>query len=156
MLMRGGPRPQEPTLVGPKGLQVRISTDVLAIEDKDVARSLLYIREHACEGVDVDQVVKRVPLSRTALQRRFREVLGRSIHDELIRVRLARARELLQDTELPMSEIAERTGFRYQEYMGAVFRQRLNVTPGQLRRVERRKKAHREEQTGLIMVHWTP
>jgi LacI family transcriptional regulator len=156
MLMRGGPRPQEPTLVGPKGLQVRISTDVLAIEDKDVARSLLYIREHACEGVDVDQVVKRVPLSRTALQRRFREVLGRSIHDELIRVRLARARELLQDTELPMSEIAERTGFRYQEYMGAVFRQRLNVTPGQLRRVERRKKARREEQTGLIMVHWTP
>ena len=133
-LMRDGPRPHGPTLVGPKGLQARMSTDMLAIDDEEVARSLRYIREHACEGIDVDQVVKRVPLSRTVLQRRFRELLGRSIHDELIRVRLARARELLEDTDLPLAEIAERTGFHYQEYMGAVFRQRLNVTPGQLRR----------------------
>jgi LacI family transcriptional regulator len=134
MLMRDGPRSQGPSLVRPKGVQARMSTDMLTVDDKHVARSLRYIREHACDAIDVDQVVKRVPLSRSVLQRRFREALGRSIHGELIRVRLARARELLEDTDLPMAEIAERTGFRHQEYMGAVFRQRLDVTPGQLRR----------------------
>ena len=133
-LMRGATARPGPTLLPPKGVQARMSTNVLAVDDEYVARSLRYIREHACEAIDVDEVVKSVPLSRSVLQRRFREVLGRSIHDELIRVRLARARELLEDTDLPMVEIAERTGFHHQEYMGAVFRQRLNMTPGQLRR----------------------
>ena len=134
ILMRDGARSHGPSLVRPRGLQARMSTDLLTVDDEYVARSLRYIREHACDGIDVDQVVKRVPLSRSVLQRRFREALGRSIHDELIRVRLARARELLEDTDLAMAEIAERTGFHHQEYMGAVFRQRLDMTPGQLRR----------------------
>ena len=75
-----------------------------------------------------------VPLSRSVLQRRFRALLGRSVHDEIVRLRLTRARELLQETDLPLAEIAERAGFRHQEYMGAVFRRRLHVTPGSLRR----------------------
>ena len=136
-LMRNGPHPTAPILLSPKGVLARMSTGALAVDDRNVAQSLRYIREHACEAIDVDDVVHRVPISRSVLQRRFRDVLGRSIHDELIRVRLARARELLEDTDLPLVEIAERTGFRHQEYMGAVFRQRLNMTPGQLRRRRR-------------------
>jgi LacI family transcriptional regulator len=136
-LMRNGPHPTAPILLSPKGVLARMSTGALAVEDRNVAQSLRYIREHACEAIDVDDVVHRVPITRSVLQRRFRDVLGRSIHDELIRVRLARARELLEDTDLPLVEIAERTGFRHQEYMGAVFRQRLNMTPGQLRRRRR-------------------
>jgi LacI family transcriptional regulator len=136
-LMRNGAHPTAPTLLSPKGVLARMSTGALAVDDRNVAQSLRYIREHACEAIDVDDVVRRVPISRSVLQRRFREVLGRSIHDELIRVRLARARELLEDSDLPLVEIAERTGFRHQEYMGAVFRQRLKTTPGQLRRRRR-------------------
>jgi LacI family transcriptional regulator len=133
-LMNGGVQPTTATLLSPKGVHARMSTGTLAVDDRDVALSLRYIREHACESIVVDDVVHQVPISRSVLQRRFRDVLGRSIHDELIRVRLARARELLEDTDLPLIEIADRTGFRHQEYMGAVFRQRLNTTPGQLRR----------------------
>ena len=133
-LMREGRRPPGPTLVKPKSLQARMSTDMLAVADANVARSLRYIREHACDAIDVDEVVDSVPMSRTALQRGFREVLGRSIHAELVRVRLARARQLLEDTDLPIAVIAERTGFHHQAYMGAVFRKHLDATPGQLRR----------------------
>jgi LacI family transcriptional regulator len=139
-LMRGGARPAGPTLLQPNGVHARKSTDALAVDDQEVAQSLRYIREHACEEIDVDDVVRTVPISRSVLQRRFRDLLGRSVHDEIIRVRLARARELLQETDLPLLEIAERSGFRYQEYMGAVFRQRLGVTPGALRQ---RRKRHR-------------
>jgi len=138
-LMRDGATPEAPTLLPPKGVHARVSTDSLAVDDRNVAQSLRFIREHACEPIDVDDVVRAVPISRSVLQRLFRDLLGRSMHDEIIRVRLSRARELLQETDLPLIEIAERAGFRHQEYMGAVFRQRLGITPGTLRRRRKRR-----------------
>jgi LacI family transcriptional regulator len=134
LLMRGAERPAGPVLLPPRGVRVRKSTDALALDDRSVAQAVRYIREHGCEAIEVEDVVRRVPLSRSVLQRRFRALLGRSVHDEIVRVRLARARELLQETDLPLAEIAERAGFRHQEYMGAVFRRRLQQTPGALRR----------------------
>ena len=125
-------------LLPPRGVVARKSTDALAVDDRSVAQALRYIREHGCEAIEVDDVVRAVPLSRSVLQRRFRTLLGRSVHDEIVRVRLVRARELLQQTDLPLAEIAERSGFRHQEYMGAVFRRRLRQTPGAVRRLARR------------------
>ena len=139
VLMRGGAGPHAPILLPPRGVHARASTNSLAVDDRNVAHSLRFIREHACEPIDVVDVVKTVPISRSVLQRLFRDLLGRSIHDEIIRVRLSRARELLQETDLPLIEIAERAGFRHQEYMGAVFRQRLGITPGALRIHKRRR-----------------
>jgi LacI family transcriptional regulator len=82
----------------------------------------------------VKDVVEHMPLSHSVLQKRFRAALGRSVHDEIVRVQLAKAQELLKDTDLPIRTIAERAGFKHQEYMGAVFRARLNTTPRQFRR----------------------
>jgi LacI family transcriptional regulator len=82
----------------------------------------------------VKDVVERVPLSHSVLQKRFRAALGRSVHEEIVRVQLAKAQELLRETNLPIRTVAERAGFKHQEYMGAVFRARLNVTPRQFRR----------------------
>ncbi len=138
-LMRQRPLPKAPILLPPKGVHARVSTSSLAVDDPTVAQSLRFIREHACEDIEVDDVVRTVPISRSVLQRLFRDLLGRSIHDEIIRVRLSRARQLLQETDLPLIEIAERAGFRHQEYMGAVFRQRLGITPGTLRIRKRRR-----------------
>jgi LacI family transcriptional regulator len=133
-MMRGTPAPRRPLFLPPREVRVRKSTGALAIEDREVAQALRFIREQGCGPIDVEDVVRIVPLSRSVLQRRFRALLGRSVHDEIVRLRLARARELLQETDLPLAEIAERAGFRHQEYMGAVFRRRLHVTPGSLRR----------------------
>lgn len=124
----------KPVLIGPRTIQVRRSTDVLAVEEAPVAKAIRTIRENACRGIRADDVVKQVPMSRSVLQRRFREVLGRSIHDELMAVRLAEARYLLSETDEPLSVIAEEAGFRHQEYMGAVFRKMTGMTPLQYRR----------------------
>jgi LacI family transcriptional regulator len=132
-LMLGSERPHDPIYCPPRGVHARKSTDTLAVDDRAVAQALRFIREHGCEAIAVEDVVDKVPMSRSVLQRRFRALLGRSIHDEIVRVRLARARELLQGTDLPIAEIAERTGFKHQEYMGAVFRQRLQQTPAAIR-----------------------
>jgi LacI family transcriptional regulator len=72
-------------------------------------------------------------LSRSVLQRRFRVKIRRSVHQELLAARIKRARELLVQTDLSLAVVAERAGFKHQEYMGAVFRARVDKTPAQVR-----------------------
>ena len=127
-LMAGERTPRTPQYLQPSRIVVRRSSDVLAMEDHDVAEAVRFIREAACSGIGVDDVVRRVQLSYSTLKRRFHAVLGRSIHDEIVRVRLQRACDLLAETELPLPKIAERTGFRHAEYLGAVFKAKLGMT----------------------------
>ena len=133
-LMNGETPPPGPVYLAPRGVVTRQSTDVLAVEDRDVAAAVRFIRERACRGLRIDDVAEHVSLSRSALQRRFKSVVGRTIHAEALRVRLDRAKALLAGTELPIAVVAERAGFNHQEYMGAVFRQRLGHTPAEFRR----------------------
>jgi LacI family transcriptional regulator len=127
-------------LVPPIGVVTRQSTDVLAVEDRNVARAVRYIREHACEGICVDDVVSHAALSRRLLETRFKKLLGRSPHDEITRVQLRRVKELLAETDLPLAEIADRTGFRYVEYLSAVFKNKTGMPPGQFRSEHRPRR----------------
>jgi LacI family transcriptional regulator len=133
---RGTP-PPAPVYLAPRGVVTRQSTDVLAVEDRDVAAAVRFIREHACGRLVIDDVAGHVSLSRSALQRRFKKVVGRTIHEEALRIRLDRARELLSHTDLPIALVAEKAGFTHQEYLGSVFRSRLGQTPAQFRRASR-------------------
>jgi len=56
----------------------RLSTETLAIEDRQVSRALQFIRDHACDPVTVADVLKAVPMARRTLERRFNQALGRS------------------------------------------------------------------------------
>jgi LacI family transcriptional regulator len=136
-LLAGEPAPPSPIFVQPGDVVSRQSTDVLAIEDRDIARALHFIRERACDGITVADVLARVPLARRTLERRFRRILGRSPHAEIRRVKINRARELMAATELPATEVAERCGFSYVQYMRRVFRNTTGMTPGQYRRESR-------------------
>jgi LacI family transcriptional regulator len=133
-LMRGEAAPREPVLISPGGIEVRQSSETLAINDPSVAKAISVIRAKACAGLDVDEVAEKAGLSRSVLQRRFRKILGKSVHDEILNARLKRACQLLAETRLPLLEIAEQSGFNHQEYMGVIFRERLKQTPVQYRR----------------------
>jgi LacI family transcriptional regulator len=133
-LMAGEHAPAAPVLIAPGGVKTRLSSDVLAIEDRNIARALRVIRERACAGLGADDVAEAAGLSRSVLQRRFREVLNKTVHQEILGVRLKRACELLTETDLPLIDIAEQAGFKHQEYLGAVLRRQLGKTPAQLRR----------------------
>jgi LacI family transcriptional regulator len=111
-----------------------VSTDVLAIADEEVSTAVRFIREHACEGIDVNDVMAQVPLSRRVLESRFKKLLGRSPHEEIDRVQISRARELLRGTDLSLVQIAEKTGFPHAEYLSVVFKKRVGVTPREYRR----------------------
>lgn len=136
-MMNGEQIDSAPVLVAPLGIQTRQSTDILAIDDPDVATALRFIREHALEGIDVADVVRHVPLSRRVLESRFKKILGRSPHEELTRLKLERIKELLSETDLSLSEIARRTGFEHDEYMCVFFRKLEGMPPGQFRQLNR-------------------
>lgn len=120
-------------LIPPVGVVTRQSTDILAVADPKVAEALRFIREHACEGIRVSDVLRHCPMARRAMETRFRKVLGRTPHQEIIRVQLNRVKELLVGTELPLWEIAERAGFEA-DYLGAVFKQELGLAPSEYRK----------------------
>jgi len=132
-MMNGQNPPANEILIEPKGIAVRRSTEVLAIDDPQIATALRIIREHACTGLDVPQLLKSVPLSRSSLERRFAQLLGRSPNAEIMRVKLERARQLLQESDLSLKVIAEKTGFENQEYFSRIYKKKIGVTPGQSR-----------------------
>lgn len=76
-------------LVSPRGVVVRRSSDVIAVDDAHVAAALRFIREQAaCERLDVAAVAQHVDLSRRSLERRFGEVLGRTPAQQILRSRI--------------------------------------------------------------------
>ncbi|MFK7736126.1 MAG: substrate-binding domain-containing protein [Pirellulaceae bacterium] len=133
-MMSGDHVPPEGHLIDPLGVETRQSTDVLAIEDAEVAVALQFIRENHWRGIDVSDVLKVSMLSRRVLDKRFRVSIGRTPHQEIMRLRLERVKRMLMETDLPLAEIAERCGFENSEYMPVVFRREIGQTPSSYRR----------------------
>ena len=120
-------------LINPTGVVARQSTDILAIDDRQVAEAIRFIREHACDGINVDDVLRRIPLTRVTLKRRFERFLGRSPKAEIVRLRLERVKKLLAETDFTLATIADLAGFLHPEYMNVVFKQKTGKTPKRYR-----------------------
>ena len=120
--------------IEPVGVVTRHSTDILAIDDKSVAAALSFIREHACQGISVDQVLQHAFASRSQLEKKFRRCIGRSPQAEIRRVQVAKIRQLLAETDFPLKKIAELTGFEHVEYLCVVFKRVMGDSPGHYRK----------------------
>lgn len=132
-LMQGKAPPTEPLTVGIPSIAVRRSTDVQTIDDQDIVAAIRFIRENACNGIHIKDVASYVALSDSTLKRRFRNILGRSIHAEIMRVRMERVRELLTETEISIAQLAQVTGFDHPEYLNAIFKAQTGMTLSQFR-----------------------
>ncbi len=132
-MIDGAPPPEQKVFVDPVGIVTRLSTDVLAIDDPDVVEAVRFIREHACDGISVSDVVNHVPLSRRVLERRFRAILNRSPNEEIVRMQISRVRQLLTGTDLPLTAIAQLAGFKHVEYMSTVFSKHTGTPPSRFR-----------------------
>jgi LacI family transcriptional regulator len=134
-LMAGEDVPPASHLIEPLGIQTRQSSDTLAIDDPDVATAVRFIREHATAGIDVSDVLAQVSLSRRALESRFRRIINRTPHQEIVRVRIERVKMLLSATDFSLSEIAATTGFEHVEYLSVAFKREVGQTPRQYRKI---------------------
>lgn len=116
-------------LFPPTGVVTRRSTETLALDNPELAQAVAFIREHAAEPIQVDDVLQVVAISRRQLERHFQEFLGRSPAEEIRRVRLERAKELLAQTDLPIPKVAAACGFGTGEYLATIFKQSTGLTP---------------------------
>lgn len=137
-MMMGEPPGDEPVFIPPRGVVLRQSTDTLAVDDPEIVAALRFIRGRACEGIRVEDLLNQVSLSRSALERRFQALVGRSPKAEISRVQLDRARQLLTESHLPIDAVAARSGFRDARYLCDVFARKIGMTPGAYRERTRR------------------
>jgi LacI family transcriptional regulator len=132
-LMSGKSAPQRPVFLPPVGVVTRQSTDTSAIRDPAVLAALQFIRKHAGDEIGVDDVVAHAALGRRMLEYKFRQLLGRTVLEEIRRVRITQVKQLLSTTDLPMPAIGRQTGFTSPQRLAVVFRQATGLTPSEYR-----------------------
>jgi LacI family transcriptional regulator len=129
--------PYSTLLIPPLGVITRQSSDVVAVNDPDVAAAVRFIREHGLGRIHVEDVLRAVPAHRRTLERRFRATLNRGIGEEIRRVRIERASYLLATTNYPMGEVARRSGLSDAKRLSTSFHQETGVTPTAYRQKSR-------------------
>ncbi len=121
----------------PSHIAVRQSTEIMHIADADVVQAMQFIRDFACSGIDVTRVAEKVGLSRSVLERRFQQYLGRTPKAEIMHVRIERAKMLLAQTDKSSESIAHKCGFSSLVYFTKAFRRNVGITPRAYRRIRR-------------------
>lgn len=136
-MVRRGITPPAVTQVPPGGLFRRRSTDVLRISDPEVLAAMKYIASHFRDGIQVEDVLNHVMVSRSTLDRRMKQSIGRSCSDEIERIRISHAKKMLTETDAALSEIAAACGFNYLSHFSHAFRQKAGLSPSQYRKLHR-------------------
>lgn len=134
-LMNGEDPPAEPEMVSPGGLVLRQSSDILAMDDADVAKALNFIWTHYYLPIGVNDVVAATAMSRCGLYKSFGKHVGRTIRQELERKRIEQGQQFLLASDDKISSIARQCGFRSGEQFCRVFTSLKGATPSDFRRI---------------------
>jgi LacI family transcriptional regulator len=127
------PRPTT-VLLPPVRVVARASTDLIALDDEDVVAALRLINEHYAEPINVEWVARQLPVTRRGLYDKFMRLVGRTVLQQIHHVRLAKAKELLAESDLGLDAVARRSGFVTSPWMANSFRKELGTTPNRYRR----------------------
>ena len=120
-------------LYGASPLVRRRSTRVDAARDPRIVRALELIRRDSCSGATVKDVIAAMGMKPRSAEARFKEVCGHSIKDEIMAVKLARAKRLLSDTDLPISIVCERCGYTDERSLRYLFSKATGLSPADWR-----------------------
>ncbi len=133
-LFQGKDPPPQPILFPPSSVTERLSTDIAATDDVELAAALRFIRAHADKPIQVEDVLNEVLISRRTLENKFKRLLHRTPLAEIHRVHLEQARRLLTETQLPIARVAESSGFSSIMQMSNAFRRYTGMSPSEYRR----------------------
>jgi LacI family transcriptional regulator len=138
-LMNGKTPKQMRTCVKPLRIVLRNSTDLTRSEYPEVARALRFIRNNAHEFIDVTNVLDVVPMSRRWLEMKFREEVGHGIFQEIRRVHIDRAKELLATTDWPVVRVARESGYNNTERFDFAFQKLVGTSATDYRKRHTKK-----------------
>ena len=132
-LIQGKKPPVTSLLIPPKELLVRRSTDFHAVSDPRVARALSYMAGQATKHISVPKIAQHVGVGRQTLERGFRDQLGRTVNEELIRLKISKLKRLLVESEESVKELSYQVGFGTTANMFPMFKRHTGMTPKQYR-----------------------
>jgi LacI family transcriptional regulator len=116
-------------LVPPAGINILASSKHETPKHPHVMRARHFIRQYACQGIKTGQVADYVGISRSSLESYFRQEVGRSVHDEILRFRLDAATTILGRGDCNLADVALSCGFTSSQYMHSVFKREFGCTP---------------------------
>lgn len=132
-LADGGDMPTSPFLVQSCRVFERESTSTYSGTHKGVIAAMLYIRRHFREPLKAARVAEHAGMSLRSLQDVLRQNRQPTIQHEIIRLRIAAAKEMLEKTDLELEAIAIGAGLHDAKHLCRVFRQYCRLTPLQWR-----------------------
>jgi LacI family transcriptional regulator len=133
-LMKGEAAPDASVIIPPKGTTVRRSTDTIAISDPDAAMALRFLRDHYREPICIKHLTAELQGSLRRVQKAFRAQVGHTMTEELTRLRLDYARQLLRDLKLKIETVAHDSGFSNRFHFMRAFRRSTGESPMAFRR----------------------
>lgn len=133
-LMQGAPAPVQPMVIAPENIVERMSTNRSGISDQLLADALRFIAERASQPIHVSDVARAVGCCRRTLEKRFKERLERSPHEEIRRERIRHACNLLRETDTLVEYVAESCGYVTRDRFNVAFRREMGMTPSAYRK----------------------
>jgi LacI family transcriptional regulator len=122
------------SVLAPIAVVGRRSSDLFAADDPLVTKALRWIRGNAGRRITVEMVARALGGGRQRLERRFRAVLQRTVHEEIRRAHVDVAKGLLETTDMSLAQIAAQSGFTNASLLSVAFRRELGRAPGVYRR----------------------
>ena len=105
--------------------------------DQRIKEILSYIREHFTEKITLDEIAKHLHLSTNECCRFFKKNMNCTLFEYITEYRLGKSMELLEHTDLPVSQIAYESGFGSSSYFIEKFRKNVGMTPAAFRKAGR-------------------
>ena len=132
-MMKGSPAPKEPIFIKPVGVVTRRSTDIHVMDDPLVRNALSYINKRIGEAIRVSEVATHLSTTVRTLDRRFVQAIGRTVTDEIARLRLERSKRMLLETKVSIKTVARDCGYSEPAYFSQVFHKAVGATPSEFR-----------------------
>jgi LacI family transcriptional regulator len=121
------------TLVSPKRIVERASTETDPVEPQWLSEALRFIRKEIPSGVNAEEVIRHVGLSHTQVEKVFAKVLSTTVHQEITRLRMREACRLLVETSKGAADVSKLVGFSSPQYFSRQFSRQFGKTPGEYR-----------------------
>ena len=128
-MIKGNKLSMDEIIIHPTFVEGRESTDILAINDPNIARAIRYIYDNLKRDVLVEEVAAAAMMSRRTLERRFAEILGKSVKHEIRRARVELTAKMLIETNLAIHQIAMALGYPGVDHVSRYFRQEKGMSP---------------------------
>ncbi len=127
------PGKQRVVHVPPEGVAVRYSTSGIHGENREIVAALRYLRTRALKAVSISEILREHPMDRRVFELGCKKILGRTPHQELLRLRIETAKRLLLGTDMRVADIAVQCCID-PRHIAKVFRKQTGMLPEAFRR----------------------